>query len=34
MNVLKKEATRKKFEYCNNLKYYINIKKGINNHDF
>ncbi|KAM3136139.1 hypothetical protein pb186bvf_011761 [Paramecium bursaria] len=27
MNVLKKEATRKKFEYSNNLKYYINIKK-------
>ena len=29
MNVLKKEATRKKFEYSAYLKYYINIKKGI-----
>lgn len=29
MNVLKKEATRKKFEYSLYLKYYINIKKGI-----
>ena len=29
MNVLKKEATRKKFEYSPYLKYYINIKKGI-----